>query len=438
MNFFRRIKTTQMLSSLICQLNNNSQEIESILERITPIYYVPGPSGATGTLVIHSDQVIEGTLEFSCPETNTPTIIDCKGIQTHEITTDVITSEIGYIDCLFVDKISIGGLTSSLLFTGPTGPQGIPGVATNTGATGPTGIPGFAFNTGATGWTGTTGTTGPTGPMPEPAGNNTEIQYNNFGTFGASPNLTYDSSTNLFTSSATNSFLNTTYLNDQELRLRTEVSSDANNALRYCGTLTQFAGSDLDGPVLYGNAGGGLGTTNGGEKLAIEWDDNQDTTMLGRLTVDGNPVPPATVDDKALTVNGWMVFSGTQVPTFSGGNNYSKIFVYNGTTDPCDSFFVPLPLNGTTTATLVGGIILVSIYNDTNGEASSATGVAKGPFGFPELQVNGPNSQSTGYQIKGVSTTNQSGIVFTGIACTTGKSYFCVAVISDGMHEPNT
>lgn len=434
-----------MLPSLICQLSNNTQEIQSILERITPIDYIPGPSGATGTLVIHSNQVIEGTLEFSCPETDNPTVIDCQGIQTHEITTDIITSEIGYIDCLYVDKISIGGLTSSLLFTGPTGPQGIPGTASNTGTTGPTGIPGEAANTGATGPTGPTGwtgCTGPIGPTALPGGNDTEIQFNNMGVFDGSPNLTYDEGVNLFSSSATTSFLNTVYLNEQELRLRNENTADANDGLRYSGSLTPFGGTGIDGPILYGNSGGGLGSTNGGEKLAVQWNDNQETNILGRLLIDGTPTPPLSLDDKALTVNGWMVFTGTTAPGINSGNNYSKMFVYNGYKDPCDSFLVPLPLNGDTSSTLVGGIIMLSIYN-TNNESCSATGVARGPYGEPELQVSGPNTQSTGYQIRGVffqnvSGQNNTGILFSGQACQNGTSYFCVTVISDGMFEPNT
>jgi Collagen triple helix repeat (20 copies) len=58
------------------------------------------------------------------------------------------------------------GTASNTGATGPTGPTGAPGSASNTGATGPTGptgAQGTASNTGATGPTGYTGPTGPTG-----------------------------------------------------------------------------------------------------------------------------------------------------------------------------------------------------------------------------------------------------------------------------------
>jgi len=59
----------------------------------------------------------------------------------------------------------IPGITGN---TGPTGPQGIPGITGNTGPTGPQGIPGITGNTGPTGpqgIPGITGNTGPTGPQ---------------------------------------------------------------------------------------------------------------------------------------------------------------------------------------------------------------------------------------------------------------------------------
>lgn len=88
-------------------------------------------------------------------------------------------------------------------FTGPTGTQGLQGNTGPTGiqgiqgSTGPTGIQGIQGNTGPTGPTGATGAigfTGPTGPTVTIAGSNTQIQYNNNGSLGASSSLTFSNS----------------------------------------------------------------------------------------------------------------------------------------------------------------------------------------------------------------------------------------------------
>ena len=88
---------------------------------------------------------------------------------------------------------------------GPTGPTGSTGAAsTVAGPTGPTGIAGptgptgstganstVAGPTGPTGPTGSTGATGPTGATPAIGGSDTQVQYNNAGSFAGSANLTF-------------------------------------------------------------------------------------------------------------------------------------------------------------------------------------------------------------------------------------------------------
>jgi hypothetical protein len=89
------------------------------------------------------------------------------------------------------------GLTGA---TGPTGSTGIQGATGITGPTGPTGATGVAGPTGATGVgstgltgpTGATGLTGATGSAGSSAGSNTEIQFNDAGSFGANANLVFD------------------------------------------------------------------------------------------------------------------------------------------------------------------------------------------------------------------------------------------------------
>ena len=58
-------------------------------------------------------------------------------------------------------------------------------------------------------------------------------------------------------------------LNDNSLFLR--PGTDRNHALAYCGANQSFAGFSLDGPILYGCSGGGLGTECGSPLVALSW-----------------------------------------------------------------------------------------------------------------------------------------------------------------------
>lgn len=63
-------------------------------------------------------------------------------------------------------------------------------------------------------------------------------------------------------------------INDNNLYLR--GSNDANHGLGWFGTGKLFAGANVDGPVLFGAAGGALGTTKGGQKAALSWNSEGD------------------------------------------------------------------------------------------------------------------------------------------------------------------
>lgn len=74
-------------------------------------------------------------------------------------------------------------------------------------------------------------------------------------------------------------FFNTVSLNDQDIRLR--AGFDANHGLGWYGAGKPFAGNLApDGPVLYGNLGGALATSNGAR--ALRWDN------AGRLFFEGS------------------------------------------------------------------------------------------------------------------------------------------------------
>ena len=59
-------------------------------------------------------------------------------------------------------------------------------------------------------------------------------------------------------------------MSDQEIFLRS--GTDANHGLGWYGVTKPFAGGNVDGPVLYGWTGGGLGSMSGGQRLALQWD----------------------------------------------------------------------------------------------------------------------------------------------------------------------
>ncbi len=58
-------------------------------------------------------------------------------------------------------------------------------------------------------------------------------------------------------------------LNDKDVLLR--GGSDAFHGIGWHGTGKLFANTNVDGPVVYGFSGGALGSTNGGEKIALSW-----------------------------------------------------------------------------------------------------------------------------------------------------------------------
>lgn len=66
------------------------------------------------------------------------------------------------------------------------------------------------------------------------------------------------------------------HLNAHTVYLR--GGSDMNHGLRYSSS---FGGTSLDGPALFGYTEGGLGTTSGGEKTALTWNNSGAVSLLG-------------------------------------------------------------------------------------------------------------------------------------------------------------
>jgi hypothetical protein len=92
-------------------------------------------------------------------------------------------------------------------------------------------------------------------------------------------------------------------LNDHLLLLK--AANDQNNVLRHT---TSFGGVAMDGPALYGNSSGVLGTSSGGQKAALTWRADQSVSIGGDATIGGN----ATIEGDA-TIKGSMGLFGSMV-----------------------------------------------------------------------------------------------------------------------------
>ena len=77
------------------------------------------------------------------------------------------------------------------------------------------------------------------------------------------------------------------FMNDRDIQFR----NDLNHGVGWYGDIKPFAGMNVNGPVLYGNTGGGLGTVNSGSStnLAVFWN------STGQVGI-GTTNPAATLD----------------------------------------------------------------------------------------------------------------------------------------------
>ena len=68
------------------------------------------------------------------------------------------------------------------------------------------------------------------------------------------------------------------------------VGSDTNHGLGWYGTGKTFNGVNVDGPVLYGWSGGGLGTTGPTQKLLLTWNKDSQVGILGTLRMNDKDI----------------------------------------------------------------------------------------------------------------------------------------------------
>ena len=94
--------------------------------------------------------------------------------------------------------------------------------------------------------------------------------------------------------------------------------SDTNNGFQYCGVGQTFASINADGPAIYGNAGGILGTTTSSQKIALFWNSS------GQVGIN-NSSPSYNLDVTGTTRStSLIVGSGSTI-------NQIQIGQYNGT-----------------------------------------------------------------------------------------------------------
>lgn len=93
------------------------------------------------------------------------------------------------------------------------------------------------------------------------------------------------------------------------------AGADVNHGIGWYGAGKPFAGTSIDGPAVFGFAGGALGTTSGGQKLTLSWNSN------------GNVGIGTTDVKRSLHVEGSEIHSGGPGAGFSFGNRETPQFV---------------------------------------------------------------------------------------------------------------
>lgn len=139
-------------------------------------------------------------------------------------------------------------------------------------------------------------------------------------------------------------------LRDNQLRLRNP--QDRNHAIAYCGPSTPFSGSNFDGPVMFGCAGGALGTT---QCQATEVDGSVYLTGGGYIDI-----PDFDEDFSAgITVEAWVKYDSLA--------SWSRILDF-GNGAPSDN--IVFANDGTSTT------LRLNLHNGTSTVASSSVGGA--------------------------------------------------------------
>jgi hypothetical protein len=115
------------------------------------------------------------------------------------------------------------------------------------------------------------------------------------------------------------------YLTGKDLFLR---GGDTNHGLGWYGAGKLFAGNNVDGPAIYGFDGGVLGSTDGGQKVALRWTKDTSVTVQGGLVVDTGNANTGSVSAASIRL-GYGSGEGLASKRTSGGNLYG-LDLYTG------------------------------------------------------------------------------------------------------------
>ncbi|GAA0750908.1 hypothetical protein LRH25_31480 [Ideonella azotifigens] len=179
------------------------------------------------------------------------------------------------------------------------------------------------------------------------------------------------------TSTAKLDVAGTLALNDNNLMLR--AGNDTFHGLGWFGTGKLFASTNPDGPVLWGNAGGALGTQAGGtQKVALSWNSS------GNVAIG--------VASTELKVD-----IGDRIRLRQGASGSAGLWLYQ-TTPAADRAFIGMA--GDTTVGLYGTTAGWSLTTDTN---TGTVGVRSLPQTYAACYVN---ATSIGYGLEVIGATS--------------------------------
>ena len=119
-------------------------------------------------------------------------------------------------------------------------------------------------------------------------------------------------------------------LNHNDLKL---LYGDTLHGLGWYGADKLFAGANVDGPALYGYSGGALGSTNGGQKIALSWDSSGNVSVPTKLSagpgLTGTPLAYGVVNS-----DGTCTYKSANVTCVAGSTGYYYITIAGEDYDP--------------------------------------------------------------------------------------------------------
>lgn len=123
-----------------------------------------------------------------------------------------------------------------------------------------------------------------------------------------------------------------------------KINGSADYGLGWYGSTRQFAGVSVNGPVLYGQGGGALGSSSGATKaIALKWDANKDITGPRNVTATGTVTAASFVGNVTGNITGSAgSVTGTVATATSAVNVTGIVAIAKGGTGSATQNFVDL------------------------------------------------------------------------------------------------